>query len=143
MAGWRAVSSAVGPPSRLLPFLPSAASWHGRLYSVILLFSHSTPAPCCHFPLFPREWGGWALTGICFLNKTKTGSVTRASSDRLMEPLFAKLALRDRVPGYWRVGGTRQEDGEGLARAGTDCLSSFASWAAESLLYLSIFIPCQ
>lgn len=99
-------------------------------------YSLSPPRPpAATSPLFPREWGGWALTGIWFLNKTKTGSVTRASSDRLMEPLFVKLALRDRVLGCWRVGGTRQEDGEGLGRAGTDCLSSFPSWAAESPLY--------
>lgn len=51
--GWRPVSFPVGPYRRLLPFLLSAARLHGRLYSVILLFSPSTPAPCCHFPQFP------------------------------------------------------------------------------------------
>lgn len=95
--GWTAVSFPVGPHRRLVPSLASAAGWHDRLYSAVLLFSLSTPAPCCRLPLFPGGREAW-LCSESVLNKTKTGSVTRTSSDRLLGPLLAELALRDRAP---------------------------------------------
>lgn len=85
---------------------------------------------------------GVGRIGICFLNKTKTGSVTRASSDRLQD-----LSSRSWPSGtvLLDVLGAREEDGEGSAGAGAGCLNSFASGAAEPLLllHLGVFIPCQ
>lgn len=95
--GWTAVSFPVGPYRRRVPSLASAAGWHDRLYSAVLLFSLSTPAPCCQLPLFPGGREAW-LCSESVLNKTKTGSVTRTSSDRLLGPLLAELALGDRAP---------------------------------------------
>ncbi|XP_047423089.1 uncharacterized protein LOC124994858 [Sciurus carolinensis] len=109
---------ALSPPRT---FLASAAGWHDRLYSAVLLFSLSTPAPCCQLPLFP----GGREARLCaesVLNKTKTGSVTRTSSDRLRGPSRAELALGDRAPE--RRGGARGvgEALRGSGRAGPAAL---------------------
>lgn len=82
-----------------------------------------------------------ALIGICFFKKTKTGSITRSSSDRLLNPLLAKLAL---LAVLLDVLGAR-EDSEGSGKTGISYQNRFESRAAEPprLFQLGIFIPCQ
>lgn len=83
-----------------------------------------------------------ALIGICFLKKTKTGSITRSSSDRLLDPLLPKLAL---LAVLLDVLGAREEDSEGSGKTGISYQNRFESREAEPprLFQLDIFIPCQ
>lgn len=133
MEGWRAVSFPAGlTAASYLPF-PSLRSWLARqvvLGHSFILALHA--APLLPLSLFPGGRGGLALLGICFLNKTKTSSVTRASSDRLLDLLFASWPLGTVLLAVWGGGDRdREEDGEGSAGAGTDCPSSVASRTAE------------
>lgn len=127
-----------GPPPLTSPSL--AAGARGRLSSAILLSSRSSPAPCGHFPYSPGR-GRLVSVWNLFLNKTGTGSVVRAPSDRLLDPLSAKLALGDRAAG--RFGGAAGEEARGGFCGG--CPSSFSSGGprAPLLLQLGNFIACQ
>lgn len=90
-----------------------------------------------------------ALLGICFLNKTKTSSVTRASSDRLLDPLFASWPLGTVLLAVWGVGGVGGGRRTGRALLGLELTAPAALRAGQPspprppLLQLGIFIPCQ
>ncbi|KAB1282348.1 hypothetical protein Cadr_000001508 [Camelus dromedarius] len=75
------VSFPVGPRRPLLPFLPSAASWHGRCVVGHLLFSLSTRPPAATSPY--------------------------SRGDRLLDPLLSKLVLGDGGSWVFRGRGRR------------------------------------
>lgn len=102
----------VGPYRRRLPFPPSAASLHDRLYPAVLLFSLCVPAPCCPPPTIPgggeRGWGGEGREAgsdrnLCFKQQNRNGlGNAHVQCDRLGGGSFPRPA-GPRGPRRWSL----------------------------------------